>query len=387
MLKAARAGAPTSTTQSIMTNTSAKYRARLPQLSDQLFLTDGGLETTLIFHDGIDLPHFASFDLLKNAEGTEHIRRYYARYAKLARDADLGFVLEGVTWRANPDWAAKLGYSRAALADVNRRSIELMLSIRDEFERPGSPMVISANIGPRGDGYQPGALMSATEAEAYHEEQIGVFRDTAADLVSGFTLNYANEAIGIARAAKAADLPVVISLTVETDGRLPTGQALKDAVHHIDAETGSAPAYYMINCAHPTHFESALLAGEPWIKRIAGNSRQCLNAQPRRTRNHDEARRRRSGGAGASVRQSATSAPPHQCARRLLRHRLSPCGADLFRLPAGGVKHAEKRRSHRRVMEISPADSTQKWNKLTVSRIPSSGGVEFEKCSDLVLVS
>jgi S-methylmethionine-dependent homocysteine/selenocysteine methylase len=253
-----------------MTNASAKYRACLPQLSDQLFLTDGGLETTLIFHDGIDLPHFASFDLLKNAEGTEHIRRYYARYAKLARDAGLGFVLEGATWRANPDWAAKLDYSRVALADINRKSVELMLSVRDEFERPGSPMVISANIGPRGDGYQPGALMSASEAEMYHAEQIGVFRETAADLVSGFTLNYANEAIGIARAAKAADLPVVISLTVETDGRLPTGQMLKDAIHQIDAETGSAPAYYMINCAHPTHFESALLAGEPWIKRLRG---------------------------------------------------------------------------------------------------------------------
>ena len=328
-----------------MTNASAKYRACLPQFSNQLFLTDGGLETTLIFHDGIDLPHFASFDLLKNAEGTEHIRRYYARYAKLARDASLGFVLEGVTWRANPDWAAKLGYSRAALADINRKSIELMLSVRDEFERPGAPMVISANIGPRGDGYQPGALMSAMEAEAYHAEQIGVFRDTAADLVSGFTLNYANEAIGIARAAKVADLPVVISLTVETDGRLPTGQMLKDAIHQIDAETGSAPAYYMINCAHPTHFESALLAGEPWIKEIAGNSRQCLDAQPRRTRNHDEPRRRGYGGACASIRRSETQVPPFQCARRLLRHRLSPRGGDLLRLRAGGVKPAPKHHS------------------------------------------
>jgi S-methylmethionine-dependent homocysteine/selenocysteine methylase len=253
-----------------MANTSAKYRARLPQLSDHIFLTDGGLETTLIFHDGIDLPHFASFDLLKNAEGTEHIRRYYARYAKLARDAGVGFVLEGATWRANPDWAAKLGYSRAALADINRKSVELMLSIRDDYESPRSPMVISANIGPRGDGYQPGALMSAREAEAYQAEQIGVFRETAADLVSGFTLNYTDEAIGIARAAKKAGMPAVISLTVETDGCLPTGQTLKDAIQQIDTETGAAPAYYMINCAHPTHFESALASGEPWITRLRG---------------------------------------------------------------------------------------------------------------------
>jgi S-methylmethionine-dependent homocysteine/selenocysteine methylase len=131
-----------------MANIAAKYRACLPQLSNQLFLTDGGLETTLIFHDGIELPHFASFDLLKDAEGIERIRRYYARYAKLARDAGMGFVLEGATWRANPDWAAKLGYSRAALTDVNRKSVELMMSIRDEYEGPCSPMVISANIGP-----------------------------------------------------------------------------------------------------------------------------------------------------------------------------------------------------------------------------------------------
>ena len=83
-------------------------------------------------------------------------------------------------------------------------------------------------------------------------------------------MNYVEEPIGIARAAKAAGMPVVISFTLETDGRLPTGQTLKDAIVEIDAETGKAPAYYMINCAHPTHFEGALEAGEAWIKRLRG---------------------------------------------------------------------------------------------------------------------
>jgi S-methylmethionine-dependent homocysteine/selenocysteine methylase len=248
----------------------AKYRARLPQLSDQIFLTDGGMETTLIFHEKIDLPLFASFDLLKDAQGTEQVRRYYARYAKLAKDAGLGFVLESPTWRANFDWAEKLGYDRTRLADINRKAIDVMLELRAEFETPRSPMVISGNIGPRGDGYQPGKLMTAKEAEAYHGEQIDVFADSAADMVSAFTMNYANEAIGVARAAKAAGMPVVISLTVETDGRLPTGQTLKDAIEQIDAETGRAPAYYMINCAHPTHFEDALANGEGWLKRVRG---------------------------------------------------------------------------------------------------------------------
>jgi homocysteine S-methyltransferase len=198
------------------------------------------------------------------------VRRYYARYARLARDAGLGFVLESPTWRANIDWAGKLGYDRTRLADINRKAIEVMLEMRAEFETPRSPMVISGNIGPRGDGYRPEALMSAQEAEDYHGEQIDVFAATAADLVSGFTLNYANEAIGIARAAKAAGMPVVISLTVETDGHLPTGQSLKDAIEEIDTETGRAPAYYMINCAHPTHFDGALQNGEAWLQRVRG---------------------------------------------------------------------------------------------------------------------
>jgi homocysteine S-methyltransferase len=248
----------------------AKYRDALPQFSDRIFLTDAGMETVLIFHEGIDLPLFASFDLLKSPEGIALTRGYYARFCRLARDAGLGFVLESPTWRANIDWAAKLGYSRAALAGINHLAIEVMAGLRAEFETPQSPMVISGNIGPRGDGYQPGRLMSANEAEMYHAEQIAVFKDSAADLVSAFTMNYTAEAIGIARAAKAAGMPVVISLTLETDGRLPTGQTLKQAITEIDSETGQAPAYFMINCAHPAHFADALEPGASWIRRLRG---------------------------------------------------------------------------------------------------------------------
>jgi len=262
--------------------TSAKYRERLPQRSNQLFLTDGGMETTLIYHDGIDLPCFAAFTLLKTAEGVAHTRAYYTRYAGMARRADLGFVLETPTWRANRDWGAKLGYSRAELAAANRQAVALMADIRGEFETAASPMVISGAIGPRGDGYNPSQMMSAAEAQDYHAEQIGVFRDTAADMVSAFTMNYVNEAIGIACAAKAAKMPVVISFTVETDGRLRTGETLEEAIACVDAESGKAPVYYMVNCAHPTHFRDALKAGEAWVKRIGG-----LRANASR-RSHDE---------------------------------------------------------------------------------------------------
>ena len=248
----------------------AKYRHKLPQTSDRLFLTDGGMETTLVFHDGIDLPCFASFVLLDDEAGIARVQRYYELYAKLATDNGLGFVLEAPTWRANKDWGAKLGYSQEALESVNRRAIALLAELRVKHETARSPMVISGNIGPRGDGYVVENAMSAKEAADYHGEQIRVFADTEADMVSAFTINYAEEAIGVANAAKKAGMPVVISFTLETDGRLPTGQTLKDAIEQTDAATGRAPAYYMINCAHPTHFADALAADEAWVKRLRG---------------------------------------------------------------------------------------------------------------------
>ena len=248
----------------------SKYRNCLPQCLNRMFLTDGGLETTLIYHEGIELPCFAAFTLLKTEQGVGRLRAYYSRYAGLAQEAGLGFVLESPTWRANADWGTKLGYSRTELAQANRQAVDLMLEIREKFETPRAPMVLSGNIGPRGDGYDAGRIMSVAEAQAYHFDQIGTFRDTQVDLVSAFTLNYVNEAIGIARAAQEARMPVVISFTLEIDGRLPTGETLKQAIMSVDEATGGAPAYYMINCAHPSHFSGAVASGEEWVKRIGG---------------------------------------------------------------------------------------------------------------------
>jgi S-methylmethionine-dependent homocysteine/selenocysteine methylase len=248
----------------------AKYRNRLPQLDGGIVLTDGGIETTLIFHDKLELPYFAAFHLLQDEAGSEALRRYYGTHAEIARANGMGFILESPTWRASSDWGEKLGYSKAALADANRASIALMDRLRKQFETPRSPMVISGCVGPRGDGYDPGQVMSEAEAEAYHREQIEVFRDAGVDLVTAITMTNTPEAIGVVRAARAAGLPVVISFTLETDGRLPTGQSLKDAIEAVDAATGKAPTYYMINCAHPTHFEGVLEAGEPWVARVRG---------------------------------------------------------------------------------------------------------------------
>ena len=243
-------------------------RGTLPQLDGGLFLTDGGIETTLIFHEGLDLPLFAAFDLLKDEPGTEALRRYYEPYLEIARERGAGFVLESPTWRASPRWAAELGYTEEELDRFNRKGIALMEELRDAYAG-ADPIVISGAIGPQSDGYDPQEILSAEQARDYHATQIASFSETAADMVTAITMTYADEAIGVARAATDAGLPVAISFTVETDGRLPDGQALREAIEAVDAV--APPAYFMINCAHPTHFEDVLAEGDgAWLGRIAG---------------------------------------------------------------------------------------------------------------------
>jgi homocysteine S-methyltransferase len=259
------------------------YRDHPPQLDGDLFLTDGGIETVLIFHDGLDLPEFAAFDLLKDEAGTEQLRAYYEPYVALAREKGLGFVLESPTWRASPRWANEIGYDRDQLDRFNRKAVALLEEIRDHHrEANGPPIVISGCVGPQDDGYNPTELLTAAAAREYHSTQIGTFADTAADIVTAITMTYADEAIGFARAAEEAGLPAVISFTVETDGRLPSGQPLADAIERVDEETAAAPAYYMLNCAHPTHFDAVLEPGSEWSARIRGlraNASRCSHAE------------------------------------------------------------------------------------------------------------
>jgi len=245
------------------------YRSALPQLGGDLFVTDGGIETTLIFHEGLELPEFASFPLLDTQAGRETLRRYFRAYADIAKRHGLGLVLESATWRASGDWAEKLGCPLPDLDRLNRTAVDELVKLRSEYGGD-SPVVISGCIGPRRDAYRPDRHDSPEEAERYHGRQIGVFAETEADLVTAITMTHTEEAIGIARAAARAGMPSVISFTVETDGSLPSGQLLCDAIREVDTATDSAPAYYMLNCAHPTHFDSVLAKGEPWTERIGG---------------------------------------------------------------------------------------------------------------------
>jgi S-methylmethionine-dependent homocysteine/selenocysteine methylase len=226
------------------------------------------METTLIFNEGIALPDFASFILLEDPTGVDVLRAYYTSYLEIAAQHGVGIVLDTPTWRANPDWGDRLGYSAAELADVDRRGVALLEELRATADGV-THVIISGCIGPRGDGYRVDNEMTAEEARRYHEPQVATFADTAADLVSALTLTYAAEAVGVARAAQNAGIPSVISFTVETDGRLPSGQSLREAIEEVDDQTQGAVAYFMINCAHPTHFAHVLEDGD-WRARIRG---------------------------------------------------------------------------------------------------------------------
>jgi S-methylmethionine-dependent homocysteine/selenocysteine methylase len=247
-----------------------RHRAALPQLGGELFLTDGGIETSMIALEGLELQEFAVFPLLAEPDGERALRRYFSSYVDIARRHRVGLILEAATWRASADWGARLGLTRAAVAEANRKAIRLLEEFRGTEEADDLPIVISGCVGPRSDGYDSAEAMSADEAEAYHAEQLEVLASTAADMAGALTLTYAEEATGIARAAARAGLPVAISFTVETDGRLASGATLRAAVEAVDAATAAYPSYYMVNCAHPSHFATALVAGEPWVARVRG---------------------------------------------------------------------------------------------------------------------
>lgn len=234
------------------------------------YLTDGGLETTLIFHQGITLHSFAAFELLRTEEGKNAFREYYQPYLSLAEKYKLGFVMESPTWRASSDWGFKLGYTHDELFALNKQSIKFMRELVQPFSQSLPHIIISGNIGPRGDGYKAENQMTAEQAKVYHLEQIKAFVLADADVVTAVTINYIDEAIGIIQAAKSFHLPVVISFTVETDGRLPGGELLQEAIERTDRETDFYAEHYMINCAHPQHFMHQLDNNGNWKIRIRG---------------------------------------------------------------------------------------------------------------------
>jgi homocysteine S-methyltransferase len=263
----------------------ALYRDKLPQLAGRgvlTYLTDSGIETDLIHHHGVDLPEFATFPMLDSEHGRALLVDYFLGHGQLAGRSGVGFILDTVTWRASPRWGELLGYDEERLEDVNRRAVELVAELRHELVPSVEPVVLDGVIGPHHDGFQAETALSAAEAERYHAWQVQILADTDLDMLTALTLSDPAEAIGLSRAAQRFAIPLVLSFTVETDGRLPEGSTLEAAVAAVDAATGGYPAYYMVNCAHPAHFRHVLDPDQAWTERVRGLR---VNAS---TRSHDD---------------------------------------------------------------------------------------------------
>jgi S-methylmethionine-dependent homocysteine/selenocysteine methylase len=226
------------------------------------WVTDGGLETDLLFQRGIDLPEFAAFPLVPDPATAAVLVSYYRDYAAIAESASAGLVLESPTWRANSDWGRQLGYDAAQLDAVNREAVQLLRRFASDLDL--EHVLISGVVGPRGDGYIA-AGRSADAAAEYHVAQVASLADEGVDVVHAMTLSEPAEAIGVVRAARQAGVPVAVSFTVETDGRLPDGTPLRDAVASVDE--AAAPDWFGVNCAHPTHIRPALDGGD-WQRRL-----------------------------------------------------------------------------------------------------------------------
>lgn len=241
----------------------------LPHQTDRLFLTDGGIETWLMYRKGFELPHFSDFQLLDDVVGREALRQYYREFALIARQQDTGYVFCSLTYRASRDWGQLLGFSEEGLAEMNHKAIAFYREIAGEVGLDPASTLYSGCIGPRGDAYQTNPTITAASAEDYHSGQIETFRKAGVDLVTALTLNSTEEAIGIARAAQAADVPSTISFTLDKSRMVDGTHTLRAAIEDVDAATDGAPAYYMINCSHPIDFEPALDRGG-WVRRIRG---------------------------------------------------------------------------------------------------------------------
>jgi len=232
------------------------------------YLTEGGQETEIMYRHGHDLPEFAMYPLLDDPAAMTDLRSMYTRVLDVAAKHGFVAMLGGLDYRGSPDWGDKLGYSRAGLAEALERGIDFLRDVARPYEGQLPGILIGGAVGPRGDAYALNRTITADESEDYHGFQIDVLKGAGVDFITAMTFNSVAEAIGVARAAASAGLPLSMGFMLDSDHRLKSGPTLREAIAAVDAETGDArPDFYGINCSHPLEFEPALEPGD-WLSRL-----------------------------------------------------------------------------------------------------------------------
>lgn len=241
-----------------------------PMGSGEIFLTEGGSETEILYRHGFELPEFAMFPLLDDPRAAAAMRAMFCAQLDVAAEFGLSFLLSGLDYRASPDWGAKLGYSPAALAEANLAAIGFLREIAEGYHGQIPQLLIGGILGPRGDAYGLNRDITTESAEDYHAVQLETLKAAEVDFACALTFNNAPEAIGAARAASKIGVPLSISLTLDSTHRLKSGPSLAEAIAEIDAEAGEhAPDFYLLNCSHPLEYEPAIEPGD-WIARLRG---------------------------------------------------------------------------------------------------------------------
>ncbi|MCP5083255.1 MAG: homocysteine S-methyltransferase family protein [Alphaproteobacteria bacterium] len=244
--------------------------SKLPQMNGKICLTEGGIETYMQYKKGHELRHFCLFDLLNDAQAVTDLRTYHERLIEVALKHKVGAILDGLHYRTSQYWGELLGYSRQELREIVVQGIEFYKGLAKQYETVESPMPVSGVVGPRGDAYAVGHIMTVDEAEDYHSEQLRTMKQAGADFATALTFSQVDEAIGVVRASQTLDFAVVVSFALGADGKLKTGPSLGAAIAAVDAATQNGPAYYMVNCTHPVDFAPAFNAPGPWVDRLGG---------------------------------------------------------------------------------------------------------------------
>lgn len=247
-------------------------------LSQRRYLTYGGNETYLLFVQGFPLREFCAFEVFEDeAAWTRLVSGLLAPIAKAAADSKMGLMTDCLVWRASADYARRLG--TADVATLNERAVrrtrDFLAGWRDgSASAKACPVIVSADHGPRGDGYAVTGRVAADAAYDYHAPQVEALAAAGVDLLVPLTMTSLQETLGILRAAQRHGLPALVSPTIEPDGKLPDGTPLGDFVRAVDEATAGYPVAFMVNCVHPTHLEPILRGGrergEAWVSRIRG---------------------------------------------------------------------------------------------------------------------
>ncbi|MCB8822139.1 homocysteine S-methyltransferase family protein [Microvirga rosea] len=226
--------------------------------SGVVFLTDGGIETRLIYEFSLGLRDFASFPELFDSRGRAALRKVYTSYLDVAAQSGRPMLIGSPTWRAHPDGLRHAGFGEPDdLTRVNTEAVSFLRELRREMKLE-KQVYIAGVIGPRGDGYRAEGAPQTEEAQHYHHAQARALADAGVDFLYAPTFASRTELIGVALAMAGTGCTYALAPVINGHGDLPDGSSLSEVISFIDATVQPRPLYYLTGCVHASTFSDAV---------------------------------------------------------------------------------------------------------------------------------